>query len=172
MKAKRAVLCLYLLVCFCSLQSFAQTDRATLSGTVTDSSGAVINGAKVTAIGADTGVGRASVTSPSGSYTIPELSAGPYKITVEAQGFKTVTKTATLAVLQNLRLDFQMPVGSTSDTVTVTEEAPVVQTDSPVQQTNVTTRQVLELPLEISSETAGRSPLSFIYLDSSVSAGD
>ncbi|PYS26488.1 MAG: hypothetical protein DMG11_19755 [Acidobacteria bacterium] len=168
-------------VCSCSILAFvivsflspalsAQTDRATITGLVTDPSGATVPDAKVTATAVATGVARSTVTSAQGTYTLPELPSGVYQVQVEAKGFKTTQKSVELFVLVTQRMDFRLEVGAANEVVKVTEEAPLIQADSAVEQSTATPRQVLELPLQVSSETAGRSPLSFIYLDSSVSS--
>jgi len=153
--------------------AFAQSDRGTVTGTVTDPGGAVIANAKVTATSMDTGEVREVTSSDEGNYTLPELKAGLYKIAVEAQGFKTASNEGVkVAVQVTHSLDFKLEVGAVSDVVTVTADAASssIQTDTPVRQTNINERQVRELPLQVSSETAGRSPLAFIFLDSNVTA--
>src|SRR5256714_877325 len=120
----------------------------------------------------DTGEVRETTTSGEGSYTLPELKAGRYKITAEAQGFKAATVDEyKVAVQVTHSLDFKLEVGAVTDVVTVTgDQAAAIQTDTSVRQTNVTERQVKELPLEVSSEFSGRTPLSFVFLDSNVTA--
>src|ERR1043165_2123506 len=122
---------------------FAQSDRGSITGTVTDPSGAVVPNAKVTATSLDTGEARETTTSGEGSYTLPELKAGRYKITVEAQGFKTATVDEyKVAVQVTHSLDLKLEVGAVNDVVTVTgESAAAIQTDTPTRQTNVTERQ-------------------------------
>ncbi|HVF51726.1 MAG TPA: carboxypeptidase-like regulatory domain-containing protein [Pyrinomonadaceae bacterium] len=156
----------------CATTAFGQSDRGTITGTVTDPSGAVVGGAKVTATNLETNEVRETVTSEDGNYTLPEVKAGPYRVSVEAQGFKTTTSEDVRVAVQVTRTyDVKLEIGAVSDVVTVTSEAsPVIQTESPVRQTNVNERQVKELPLIVSSEFAGRTPLSFIFLDSNVSA--
>jgi len=150
---------------------YGQSDRGTITGTVVDPSGAAVSGAKVTATNLDTGATQEATTSDDGNYTLPELKAAPYNIAVEAQGFKTSTLEAVkVAVQVTRRADFTLEVGNVSEAVTITDEAPVIQTESSVRQTNVTERQVKELPLAVSAESGGRSPLAFIFLDSNVSA--
>src|SRR5438270_6266728 len=150
----------------------AQSDRGSITGTVTDPSGAVVQNAKVTATSLDTGEVRETTTSGEGSYTLPELKAGRWRISVEAQGFKTATVDEyKVAVSVTHSLDLKLEVGTVTDVVTVTsDQTAAIQTDTPVRQTNVTERQVKELPLEVSSEFSGRTPLSFIFLDSNVTA--
>lgn len=149
--------------------SFAQSDRGTLTGTVTDPSGAVVADAKVTATNLDTGEVREATTSGEGSYTMPELSADPYRVTVEAAGFKTATiENIQIAVQVTRTADIQLEVGGAGETVTVVAEAQTIQTETAVQQTNISERQVRELPLLTGIDTSGRTPLSFIFLDSNV----
>src|SRR5690349_12138525 len=149
---------------------FGQSDRGTITGTVTDPSGAVVSNAKITATNGSTGAVRETTTSGEGSYTLTELPAAPYKVTAEAQGFKTATQSLQLPVQVTRRADFTLSVGATGETTTVTTEAPVIQTESAVQQTSVSEKQVRELPLQVSAEFGGRTPLSFIFLDSSITS--
>jgi hypothetical protein len=166
------LLALAALVCGAA-PAFAQSDRGSITGSITDQSGAVVPDAKVTATSLDTGEVREATSSGEGSYTLPELRAGRYRVSVEAAGFKTATVDEyKVAVQVTHSLDFGLEVGTITDVVTVTSESGVaIQSDSPVRQTNVTERQVKELPLIVSSEFAGRTPLSFIFLDSNVTAG-
>ena len=154
-----------------SLTALAQSDRGNIVGTVTDQNGAVVIDAKVTVTGIDSGEVREAKTSSEGNYSVPELKAAPYKITVEASGFKTATiDKVQVAVQVTRRADVKLEIGNVGESVTVSSDAPVLQTDSPVQQLNVTERQVRELPLVVAAESGGRSPLAFIFLDSSVTS--
>src|SRR6266550_6156619 len=152
------------------IPTFAQSDRGTITGTVTDPSGAVVSKAKITATNGSTGAVRETTTSGEGNYTLPELPAAPYKVTAEAPGFKTSTQTLQLQVQVTRRADFTLTVGTAGETTTVTTEAPMIQTESAVQQTSVSEKQVRELPLQVSAEFGGRTPLSFIFLDSSITS--
>jgi len=153
--------------------AIAQSDRGSLTGRVTDPTGAGVPKAKVTATNLNSNETREVQTSDEGNFTIPELKADPYKVTVEAPGFKTASaENIVVAVQVNRTLDFKLEIGEISSVVTISnDEAPVLQTETPVRQTNVSERQVKELPLLVSSEFAGRTPLSFIYLDSNVTQG-
>jgi hypothetical protein len=162
---------LLVLICASAPTSFAQSDRGTITGTVSDPSGAAVAGAKVSAVNTNTGASHETTTTSEGSYTLPELSAAPYKVSVEAPGFKTTTQTVQLPVQVTRRVDFNLMLGAATDQVTVSGDAPILQTETAVQQTNVTEKQVRELPLQVSAEFGGRTPLSFIFLDSSVTAG-
>src|SRR5205085_1587936 len=165
MKARRLfVATLFMLMACWAAPTFAQSDRGAIAGTVTDPNGAVVPNAKVTATNLDTNEVRETTTSDVGSYQLPELKAGPYKVTVESQGFKTASfERVQVAVQSTHSLDVKLEIGAVGDTVTVTSEStPVIQTDTPVRQSNITERQVRELPLEVGAETAGRTPLAFI----------
>jgi hypothetical protein len=151
---------------------YAQSDRGSIRGSVTDPTGALVANAKVTVTNVETNETREVTTNDEGSYNIPELKAAVYRITVEASGFKTATVDTVqvaVGVIRNGDVQLEIGVGAS---VTVTAEPSVLNTDSPVQQRNVTEREVRELPLLVAAESGGRSPLSFIFLDSSVvSAG-
>ena len=170
MKSGCLVAVAFLLICGSGISSWGQTDRGTITGTVTDSSGAVLANAKVTAKATNTGAERSTTTSDEGSYTLPELPAAPYEVRADAQGFKSATKSLQLGVQVTSRVDFKLAVGSGGESITVTAEAQAIQTESAVTQTNVSEKQVRELPLQVSAEFGGRTPLSFIFLDSSITS--
>jgi hypothetical protein len=152
--------------------AYAQSDRGSITGSVKDPGGALVPNAKVTATNLNSGEVRETTTSDEGAYTLPELKADPYKLTVEAQGFKTSTvDNIQVAVQVTRRADVTLEIGVVTDVVTVASDTTVLQTDTPVRQTNVTERQVKELPLLVTSETGGRTPLAFIFLDSNVTSG-
>src|SRR5689334_17766187 len=173
MLSRKSSLALFVVFLLVVTAAMGQTDRGSISGHVTDPNGGGVANAKITATNLNTAETREVKTSDDGNYTIPELKADPYKVTVEAAGFKTASaENFVVAVQVNRTLDFKLEIGEISSVVTVTnDEAPVLQTETPVRQTNVTERQVKELPLLVSSEFAGRTPLSFIYLDSNVTQG-
>jgi hypothetical protein len=162
-----------LLALTASAPAFAQSDRGSITGTVTDPTGAVVPNAKVTATSLDTGEVREVTSGDEGSYTLAQLAAGRWRISVEAQGFKSVTvEDYKVAVQVTHSLDFKLEIGAVADVVTITsEQQAAIQTDTPTRQTNVNERQVKELPLQVGSEFSGRTPLSFIFLDSNVTSG-
>ncbi|HEY3578896.1 MAG TPA: carboxypeptidase-like regulatory domain-containing protein, partial [Pyrinomonadaceae bacterium] len=173
MLSRTPTLALFVFFLLSVTTALGQSDRGSITGHVTDPNGGGVANAKVTAINLNTAETREVKTSDDGNYTIPELKADPYKVTAEAAGFKTASvENFVVAVQVNRTLDFKLEIGEISSVVTITnDEAPVLQTETPVRQTNVTERQVKELPLLVSSEFAGRTPLSFIYLDSNVTQG-
>src|SRR5215208_596977 len=163
MNSYRLFLLLALVIVFGSfVPASAQTDRGTITGTVTDPAGAVVADAKVTATNLNTGEARTTTTSGEGTYTFPELKADPWKLTVEAAGFNAATIEKVQVAVQTVRrADVQLQVGVVTNVVIIgSDAAPAIQADSPVRQTNVTERQVKELPLQVSAESAGRTPLS------------
>ncbi len=161
-----------LLLLLLASSTSAQSDRGAIVGTVKDPNGAVVQDAKVTITNMDNGEVREVQTTAEGTFSVPELKAAPYRLTVEASGFKTATiERVQVAVQITRRADVKLELGNIGESVLVATDTAVLQTESPVQQTNITEKQVRELPLLIGGETAGRSPLAFIFLDSSVATG-
>ena len=143
----------------------AQVAGATLSGTVTDQSGAVIPQASISVKNIDTGITRTSATSAAGFYSVPNLLPGTYEVRTSAQGFSSVVKTGlTLTVGEQQELDFTLQVGQTSQTVVVTTEAPNVELASSSISATVSSTTVRELPLN------GRSWTDLAALQPGVSA--
>src|SRR5215212_9333046 len=112
---KLVSLLLLWLMLVCATSAFAQSDRGTITGTVTDPNGAVVASAKITATSLDTGEVREAATSDDGHYTLPELKAGPWKVSVEAQGFKaSAIDRIQVAVQVTRTLDISLEAGSVS----------------------------------------------------------
>src|SRR5689334_3283174 len=174
MRALNLPITALLVLVIVSASVFAQSDRGGITGRLTDQAGAVVPDAKVTALNVQTGESRERRTNGEGNYTIPQLPAVVYTIKVEATGFKTTTVENIKVAVQVIRtVDVKLEVGEMVNTVTVSSDAtPVLQTENPAQQLNVSERQVRELPLLVAAESGGRSPLSFIFLDSSVVSND
>ena len=126
----------------------AQVTGATLSGTVSDPSGAVVAGAQVSVKNTATGITRDVTSDSSGFYTAPNLPPADYEVRVSAKGFSTaVQSNLTLAVGAQQQLNFNLKVGETSQTVQVTESAPQVELTSSTLMGQVESKTVLELPL-------------------------
>lgn len=120
-----------LLLCTIGL---AQSNNGRILGTVTDQTGAVLPGAKVTITDTDRGLSRAPTTNDVGEYVAPNLQPGLYKITAEASNFKKVERPAIrLEVAKDIRIDLQLTTGNASEVVTVTDEAPLVDTNTDTQ---------------------------------------
>ncbi len=174
MKSFNLFAALLLLVLFGTGLVFAQSDRGTLRGTVTDPSDAVVPNAKVVLTGVENGERRETTTGEEGIYVFPEIKAGLYQLTVEAPGFsRTSVDNIKVDVQGTQSIVVQMQLGEvTGNVVTINAEGVTINADTPVRQTTVNERQVRELPLLTGGESDGRSPLSFIFLDSNVNGAN
>lgn len=128
----------------------AQEFRGTVSGAITDQSGAVIPGARVAAKNQETNVVNEGVSNESGGYRIPFLIPGVYEVTVEAQGFKKASRqNIEVRVNDRLEVNFSLEAGSISDTVTVTSETtPLLSSESGSLGQVVDRRRINDLPLQ------------------------
>ena len=130
MKDLRTICVLCVLLLLTAGFGYSQAVNATLLGTVTDCSGAIVPNAKVTVTEVNTGVSRTGQTNESGNYTFPDLAPGQYSVTVESSGFKKETrKDITLTVNSSTRIDVQLTPGNVTETVEVTGAPPLLQTD-------------------------------------------
>lgn len=128
----------------------AQANRATITGTVTDSTGAIVPGVEVTATNTGTNVPAKGVSNQDGIYVIPNLFPGQYSVEFKREGFETLRRPAiTLESTQVARIDAALKVGSVSQSVTVTTDAPVLELERPSIGTNMKGSVVEELPLSI-----------------------
>ncbi len=148
----RTLLVLFLLALSCAGLAYSQAVNATLLGTVTDASGAVVPNAKITITEVNTGVSRSGQTNESGNYTFPDLPPGQYSVTVEASGFKKETRRdIALAVNSTHRVDIQLQPGEVTETIEITGAAPALQTDRADTGRNIDTMVVSELPVLVSN---------------------
>src|SRR5437899_3644050 len=144
--------------------SFAQTSTATILGVVRDASGALIPGVSITVKHIESGLTRTVVSSERGGYNVPLLPVGAYEITTTMPGFKQAVRTGiNLVVGQEAVVDLTLEVGANAETVTVSEEAPLVNTTTSSTSGVITEQQVKELPLN------GRSFDQLITLNVGVS---
>ena len=128
--------------------AFSQTSNGVIRGIVSDSSGAVIGGAKVIATAAATGVEYSSTSNDAGLYNIPGLPAGAYTLTVERAGFRKYVRTGlTIATGETLALDVTLEVGDINQSVTVTAEAPQVESRTSSFGQLIESRSIADLPL-------------------------
>jgi len=146
----------------------AQTSTGQISGTVTDPSGAVIAGAKVTLTGGTTAAQRETTTEGSGVFIFPELVPGTYQVAISASGFQSYTqKDIVVGASERVSLhEIQMSVGNLSTEVTVTANEAHVQTDSSDHSGLLTQTQYQNVP------TRGRNYLDYLRLLPGVTAGN
>ncbi len=131
---------------FCALAASAQV--ATLTGRITDQTGAVVPGAEVKARSADTGIEAATTSNSEGYYTLPSLQPGQYEVSITKQGFVPVKQTGLeLTVQQVARLDLTLKVGSLSETVEVRAQTQLLDSESSTLGQVIGNKQVTELPL-------------------------
>ena len=131
-----------------SFALIAQTDRGTITGTVTDPAGAVIAGAMIQARNQATGAVYPAATSDTGNYTVAQLPAGSYDLLITAMGFKQFVRAGlTVEVAGTIRVDTAMQVGAANESVTVTEAAPLLNTESTELSYNVTSKSLDDIPL-------------------------
>ena len=127
---------------------YAQTVTATIQGTVMDTGGAAVSGAKVTVRNTATGSTRVLTADDGGRYTAPNLQPGPYTLLVEAAGFASKTfNNITLSVGDDQRLDPHIDVGAISETINVSGTEDLIQTATSSNATLIDNKQVVELPL-------------------------
>ena len=149
---------------------FAQSDRGNITGTVTDPAGGVVVNAPITARNSSTGAQYQAATTDTGNYTLAQLPAGPYEISVGAPGFKTYNRNGlTVENAQTLRIDVALQVGNTTESVTVTEAAALLKTDTGDLSHNVTTDRMDNLPVmgigaQSSSNIGLRNPMAVTQL--------
>src|SRR2546430_4117372 len=127
-----------------------------IQGTVSDPSGAAVAQAKVDLVNVVTKVSATTTTDASGDYRFLSLAPGSYKITVEAAGFAKAETTVTLETNQNLNVPISVKVGTATEAVTVTAEAPLVNTAETRNQQTLETQELSTLPV------AGRNMLSLV----------
>ncbi|MCU1325480.1 MAG: hypothetical protein JWN34_850, partial [Bryobacterales bacterium] len=157
---------LFALAITSALCLLAQSDRGTITGTVTDASGALIPGAKVALINVDTDTRSETVTTGTGNYTIPGLSAGNYRLRVEHEGFNSSEQTGIrMQVAVTTRADVVLQIGQSSQSVSVTAESSLLRTESAEQSTTISGDTINDLPINFAiGAGAVRNPLSFVQL--------
>ncbi|MBI1765716.1 MAG: TonB-dependent receptor [Acidobacteria bacterium] len=157
-----AVLCAMLL---CAGSAFAQIKSGAITGTVTDPTGAVIPGATVTVINAETNVSTTAVTDATGNFNVPYLAPGTYTVNVEkaASGFSRASRTGVnVLTAQTLQLEIRLQAGATNDTVTITADAATLQTTSATVGGSVNERVVQTLP------NITHNPFSYVALQAGI----
>lgn len=151
----------------CTLPAFSQEVSAGITGKVTDPSSAAIVGATVTAKDQDRGTEWPTKTNEDGIYAFPRIPIGRYELKVEANGFKTSTQPGiTLEVNQRARIDVTMQVGSVSESVTVTAEGAILQTETTQVGSVISSQTIVNAPL------ITRNPISLTLLAPGVTTAD
>src|SRR5262245_61940864 len=141
----------------------AQVNRGTLTGLINDQSGAVVPGVKVTAIHVETGTSTSTVASESGSYTMPALQTGLYRLEFEAPSFKKGVRTQVeLAAGATLRQDMTLEIGSVAESVSVEAKASPVESETTRQATTIENKLVQDMPLFVNGSIRSVVSLALI----------
>ncbi len=155
----RRVIMLSAVVCALSITTLAQESRATLTGRVSDPTGASIPGANITIKNQQTEIEINVTASDDGNYTATPLQPGRYTVTVEAQGFKrTQSDMVELRTAETATFDVSLEVGDIGETVTVNSDAPLLEPDTASRGQVVENARISELPL------VGRNPINLATL--------
>src|SRR5450755_1676832 len=142
MRASFVSICLLL----SSVVLFGQSDRGTITGTVADPAGAVVPSAPIEAKNTETGAVFQAASSDTGNFTLPQLPAGVYEISVAVTGFKKyVRQNLTVGVAQTVRVDIALEVGSATDSVTVSEQSSLLKTESGEMSTSIQAQRMVDL---------------------------
>src|SRR5258708_6814844 len=156
---RHAIVAVVVLASLGAVPARAQVAQAELRGTVIDESGGVVPGATVTATHGDTGVGRTTIPSSAGTYSMPAMPIGTYTIRAELSGFGTFSKEGVrLGVGESVTLNFTLKLAAMAENVTVTGESPLVDTKKSDLAGHVEQKQVENLPLN------GRNWLDLVSL--------
>ena len=150
---------------------WAQGDRGTLRGTVHDASGAVVPNASVTATNTGTNAdSRTSSNGVNGDFTLPSLQPGTYRLRVESPGFRTlVQENIAVATGDTVSLDLRLDVGSAQETIEVSADASLLQTDTARVATQISAKFVEELPIAVNGGV--RSPFDLAGVTGDVTLG-
>ena len=152
----------------------AQTTLGTITGLITDSSGAVIPSAVVVATNTATGAKAQTISSSTGNYVIPNLQVGPYEVSVAISGFKAWTRSGiNVSSNDNLRVDVTLEVGQTSERVNVSAEAPPLKTESTEVSSTMENKLVNDVPLAVAGIGGGmRNAFQIMMMMPQVKSGN
>ncbi len=163
MKFFHTTLCTLILFACAVVGATAQTSTSRIAGTVSDTTGAVVAGASVTALNEATGLSQTQTTTDAGLYSFALLPVGNYTITVEKTGFKTAKQTSNVLVINTpLTVDVALEAGEVSEVVTVQSGAEQIQTANATIGNVIEHRAIEQLPLN------GRNPLNLIAYEPGV----
>jgi hypothetical protein len=144
----RSLYFLFALTLLAASSAYGQAVNATLLGTVTDVTGALVADAKVTITEANTGISHTGQTNESGNYTFPDLPPGQYNVTAEMAGFRTeIRRGVALLVNTSTRVDIQLQPGNVNESIEVTAATPLLETDRADTGAKMETAQIAALPL-------------------------
>jgi hypothetical protein len=142
-----SVFTLLFIACTVQETGYAQL-TGQITGTIQDASGAVVPSATITVVNESTGIRREAQTNADGFYTVPLLQPGNYQVNVQASGFRPITRSGVqLAVAQTAQLDFSLEIGATTETLTVTDTAPLLESGSNAIGGVVTGEKIEDLPM-------------------------
>jgi hypothetical protein len=131
-----------------SAVALGQATNGSITGVVTDASGAVVPGAKISVTNTDTGFMYAATSTATGNYTVAQLPTGKYDLKVGADGFKQFDRKGLAVAPANvMRIDVPMEVGSASESITITTDAPMLKTENGAIVSNVSVNQIQSLPI-------------------------
>ena len=148
-KTIRVVVALGFAVLVLGFPLFSQINAGRILGTVTDQTGGVIAGAMVTVTNAETGVVRNLVADGAGEYDAPNLNPGKYTVRASAAGFQAFERqNIELGVGQDARIDAQLTPGQVTQTITVSEAAPLLDTTSATVTGTISTENIVDIPLQ------------------------
>jgi Carboxypeptidase regulatory-like domain len=159
-----------------AVAAFAQSDRGTITGTISDPAGAVVPSAAVEARSTATDALYTAASSATGNYTIAQVPAGTYALNVTVPGFKKFIRTnIVVEVAGTVRVDAKLEVGSATESITITEAAPLLKTEGGEVASNIATSTLNDLPiltLNVGAAAIGsanslgniRNPLSAVAL--------
>lgn len=158
---RRACFATLLFLLFASTQIWAQVDRGTITGTVSDASGAQIPGVQVVATEVSTGVNYESVSNELGIYSVLNLPIGTYSVTYTHAGFAAVTREGlSLNAARVLEINISLKVGSTQQNITVSAAAPLLETETSSLGTTLESKDMTDLPLNVSG---GRDASNILF---------
>src|SRR5882672_1255797 len=142
------LLCLVLLICTVMLTAYAQSETATISGLITDETGAVVPGAEVKLQSVDRGTVAMATTNDAGIYVFASVHPGQYQVTVHKPGFKQVDLLGMIVNVQDhIEQNFRLQIGSVAESVTVEARASLLNTQDGTLSTVVDQQFVENMPL-------------------------
>jgi hypothetical protein len=153
--------------CFTPRVAAAQSTFGTLTGTITDASGAVLPGASVVATNVATGVERTAICDPAGDFQMPNLDAGTYRVRTQLTGFADLTRDVELLARQTLRLDVQLALAGSQEAVQVTAKRPLIETERATIDSSISGADIARLALNFRATNA-TSPIVVATLSQGV----